>query len=389
MNKEQFLKKLRRMIRALPPDELERILAYYREMIEDKVENGQAEEEAVDDLGDIRDLARKILSENPNRRPKNIGKIVAIAVLSLFGVVLVAAIVGVAAFRRVPAEQKGTTVDLPGIHIHGTDSNGGFSASGQDDVIVDLPGIHIDVNGAENGKDASASESFGTKTYTAKADGITALSVSAECKKVTVEPCDSDQITVQYATNSDQTYDFSVAGGTLTVKNTDNRSWNSLRSAWKINGQAPFITIRLPRKFAGAVSAETTNSDIRINGFQSLKSVACRTTNSAITIQDLSAQDLGFETKNAAINLQNVSASQKLSAETQNAQIGLEGVTSPDISLNTTNAIITGTILGREEDYTVSAHTTNAVSNLQNRTGGSKELSIHTTNAIISVNFES
>jgi hypothetical protein len=180
MNKEQFLKKLRRMIRALPPDELERILAYYREMIEDKVENGQAEEEAVDDLGDIRDLARKILSENPNRRPKNIGKIVAIAVLSLFGVVLVAAIVGVAAFRRVPAEQKGTTVDLPGIHIHGTDSNGGFSASGQDDVIVDLPGIHIDVNGAENGKDASASESFGTKTYTAKADGSTVQNLTVD-----------------------------------------------------------------------------------------------------------------------------------------------------------------------------------------------------------------
>jgi uncharacterized membrane protein len=93
MNKEQFLAALRRLLRELPTDELERILEYYREMIEDKVENGQTEEEAVRGLGDIRALAQKILAENPNRRPRNVGKIVLIAVLSLLGVFVVAGIV--------------------------------------------------------------------------------------------------------------------------------------------------------------------------------------------------------------------------------------------------------------------------------------------------------
>lgn len=51
MSKEQFLRMLHSLLKDLPEDELERIIGYYREMIEDKVESGQTEQQAVAGLG--------------------------------------------------------------------------------------------------------------------------------------------------------------------------------------------------------------------------------------------------------------------------------------------------------------------------------------------------
>ena len=50
MNKQQFLAALRARITGLPKADLERTLQYYREMIDDRVEEGVPEEEAVDYL---------------------------------------------------------------------------------------------------------------------------------------------------------------------------------------------------------------------------------------------------------------------------------------------------------------------------------------------------
>ena len=70
MNKEKFLAALRRRLRALPADEVERILAYYREMIDDKVESGWTEEDAVKEYGSISALAQKILAEKPKAQKR-------------------------------------------------------------------------------------------------------------------------------------------------------------------------------------------------------------------------------------------------------------------------------------------------------------------------------
>lgn len=65
MNKEQFLLALYDATRGLPIDEVERSIAYYREMIEERVEDGMSEEEAVAALGSVREIAEQIASEIP------------------------------------------------------------------------------------------------------------------------------------------------------------------------------------------------------------------------------------------------------------------------------------------------------------------------------------
>lgn len=347
MNKEQFLRNLRRMLRRLPPDELERILAYYREMIEDKVENGQAEEEAVRGLGDIRLLAQKILAENPNRRPVNIGKIVGITALSLFGVVLVACIA--TAF---------------------------FSAH----LDFSQNGMHL-----VSGTSVLHSNDYEYKTYQTKSDGINTIHLSSEDKAIVIEPSDSNQIKVDYVSNQYEKYNFSCEDGTLSITNEEQKKW----ARWAFDDDnAPRITVSLPKNYAGDIKVETNDSYIQVKDLKSLKDLVCETSNSYIKVSSLSAQVLNFKTENAAISLNSVSASKQLSAETQNATINLSQIESPDISLQTQNALISGTIRGSEDDYSIDAKTTNAINNLKNRSGGNKKLSVETTNAIISVKFE-
>ncbi len=67
MNKEQFLLALYDALRGLPIEDVERSIAYYREMIDERVEDGMSEEEAVAALGSVEDIAAQILTDMPLR----------------------------------------------------------------------------------------------------------------------------------------------------------------------------------------------------------------------------------------------------------------------------------------------------------------------------------
>jgi len=59
MNKTEFQKQLRAALSSLTCRERARALAFYGEIIDDSVENGASEEEAVAALGDIGELAQR------------------------------------------------------------------------------------------------------------------------------------------------------------------------------------------------------------------------------------------------------------------------------------------------------------------------------------------
>ncbi len=65
MNKEQFIAELRQRLSQLPLSEIDKSAAYYEEMIDDMVEDGKTEEEAVAALEDVGIIAERILQETP------------------------------------------------------------------------------------------------------------------------------------------------------------------------------------------------------------------------------------------------------------------------------------------------------------------------------------
>lgn len=72
MNKRQFLKALRKRLSGLPRAELEERLRFYSEMIEDRIEEGLSEDEALAAVGSVEEIAAQILGEDPRpaARPK-------------------------------------------------------------------------------------------------------------------------------------------------------------------------------------------------------------------------------------------------------------------------------------------------------------------------------
>lgn len=65
MSKAEFLQQIARGIAGLPQADVDRWLEYYTEMLEDRIEDGMSEEEAVASLGAPAEVVRQILSQTP------------------------------------------------------------------------------------------------------------------------------------------------------------------------------------------------------------------------------------------------------------------------------------------------------------------------------------
>lgn len=65
MTKQEFLNELRRGIAALPQRGVEERIEFYSEIIDDRMEEGLSEEEAVDSIGSVDRITAQILSETP------------------------------------------------------------------------------------------------------------------------------------------------------------------------------------------------------------------------------------------------------------------------------------------------------------------------------------
>ena len=63
MNKLDFLLVLQNKLLHLPKDDVEERLNFYNEMIEDRMEEGLSEEEAVSSIGSVEEIAKQIITE--------------------------------------------------------------------------------------------------------------------------------------------------------------------------------------------------------------------------------------------------------------------------------------------------------------------------------------
>ena len=65
MNKQEFLAQLRKGLTGLPKDDIEERLTFYGEMIEDRIEEGLSEEEAISEIGSVGEIAAQTIADTP------------------------------------------------------------------------------------------------------------------------------------------------------------------------------------------------------------------------------------------------------------------------------------------------------------------------------------
>lgn len=85
MTKQMFLNQLAGELHRMPQEERFRTLSYYDELVDDRIEDGQSEEEAVASLGDPGQVAREILGEEEASVSTKTGRKVWLIVLLVLG----------------------------------------------------------------------------------------------------------------------------------------------------------------------------------------------------------------------------------------------------------------------------------------------------------------
>ena len=65
MTKNEFLSELRRLIDQLPPQDVQKSLDFYAEIIDDRIESGMSEEEAVAAMAPFDEITEQILMDIP------------------------------------------------------------------------------------------------------------------------------------------------------------------------------------------------------------------------------------------------------------------------------------------------------------------------------------
>ena len=65
MSKQDFLAKLRKGLSGLPQDDIEERLTFYSEMIEDRIEEGFSEENAVSAVGSVDEIVAQVVTDIP------------------------------------------------------------------------------------------------------------------------------------------------------------------------------------------------------------------------------------------------------------------------------------------------------------------------------------
>ena len=65
MNKQEFLRGLRTALSGLPQDDIEERVTFYGEMIDDRIEEGMSEDEAVAGIGTVDEVRAQTIAEIP------------------------------------------------------------------------------------------------------------------------------------------------------------------------------------------------------------------------------------------------------------------------------------------------------------------------------------
>ena len=65
MNKQEFLVELEKRLQALPKEEIQERLQFYSEAIDDRVEEGETEEQAIEEIGTLDEIVWEIVKQTP------------------------------------------------------------------------------------------------------------------------------------------------------------------------------------------------------------------------------------------------------------------------------------------------------------------------------------
>lgn len=359
MNREQFLNELKDALCGMMDDEIEGVLSYYGEMIDDRMEAGMTEEAAVRAMEPVDVIAARVLGEagngneeaaaKPEKKEENRQEIC----------------------RAVESVQE-LQVDAQNKRIR-------ISSADQSDIVLryyiaknDVYQLHEDNGILRLENRMRPMSSFANE----KSEGSFSL----------------DLLLNNVGKFLNNLGDHIVAQGAALINGFD---------------QMDEIEVLLPRAFHGKLNITSCNASIRAKAITCADAIRLTTSNARIVLENSAARAVHAATSNARIEMMqvyaregieahssngcmvmtDVSTDTQMHASTSNSRVVLENVQAHDLYVKTSNGSVSGTVVGSEEEFTIHSGTSNGSNNLGKREGGEKTLSVKTSNGAINVTF--
>ena len=294
----------------------------------------------------------------------------------------------------------------------------------------------------------STAKPYDEKVYTD--DNVTQITVQDDNVPVEFAAYDENYVSVRYFENKEYQYRIENKNGRLSFEKLDYNKWYDHLFSFEWDVQDIKLVVYVPKSFQGAVAIKTSNGDIDFDGVHTAETtlstsngkvtvrdadiqgnlevktsngkvrvdsvnvqangnakirtsnsgVECtglqtstievKTSNGTVSMKDTTAAlDVVVSTDSGRIVLDRVAAAQNVVADTSNSSIELSGAeVGKSISCTTSNGKITGTIVGRIEDFSITSHTSNGENNLPKKTdNGAKTANFRTSNSDIDIQF--
>lgn len=369
MTKAGFLNKLTDALQSIPAADREAAVGYFTEQLDDRIEEGMTEAEAVESLGNFREIVAALLEDAAVSQP--------------------------AAAQAIPAADP-----------HGFSTRGDSNRPERREYTADHRPRTIELT-----------ETNCAVEILPALDGR--LRIEYEVTRwITVDiSCTNDRL-VYTAKEIFHIFHFDVIGRKPVrlylpqgyLPNLEIKTGNAKLTVDDVSFDTADLktgnaALKLNRLTANDLTARTGNSALTAEHITA-NLLKLTTSNGALTTQHCTADRLELKTSNGAIRTEHCTANTldaatsngKNSAEhitaatvsltSSNGRVDLQNVTANDITLRSSNAAVTAILPGSIADYRIEAKTVNGSSSLPtHKASGEKSLNVTTCNAKIDVVF--
>ena len=288
MTREMFLNDLRNALVGLQEEEIDSVLAYYSEMIDDRVEAGMSEEDALRAMESVETIAARVLSEagadagEPEETVNN-------------------------AADSKQKEIRKAAEDVQEIVISAENQRVHVTSGDNEDIVLryrieegDIYQLH-----EENG----------------------VLTLEHKCRPICSYKPDLNKITADNFLDEMGKFFKGLRLGNIVSFNVESANH--------------CIYVELPRVFKGKIRVQSSNARITVENVTCIEMLALHTSNARVQAKQVVSRSLEACSSNGRIVLEDVYVRERVHAVTSNARICANGVTSEqEVQLKTSNGRI-------------------------------------------------
>lgn len=341
MTKREFLKHLEDAICSLPKAERKRHTDYYSELIDDMVEDGMQEQEAVEKLGDVQQIAAGILQDAPlpQKRPRNVAAIVLACVAGVLVLSLLALLIFVPVHRRTVIQDQNQVqqVNTPSTGTEPVVSKTAPATqpSAGQDVPPDTDKTRISASTPQNYQ-AFENEYAADGVYSIPVAEIRELKLLWLAGEAAIYPYDGEDILLQETADVPLTQAealrYGIREGKLRIQYCAPGHYDEL--------PVKQLEIYIPAALASALSkleVESASAQIHVENL-CIREADLETVSGDVDLQGTQAEDLDAETvsgriqadgKFGVVDLSSTSGEVQLLARIQPRELDVETVSGP------------------------------------------------------------